>query len=313
MSLDDLLIHYSDFISSINDIYILSKLSLQVFDKYPKNIPKDIYQPIADDLAYSKEVIDLIFADEFEKNQAKITKYKDKSELSALFVESVFAKAAQESLLSENKEVDTTYKIKSVFKKMIIEEEFLSYYSLFDAFINSVIMVIFKRNPEKLSPKGLPDDDKRNIRWDDVLQFDNYDDLISFMIEKYIYGFGYNSLYDRLNILQTDKRFDLQISIKNDDKKLLDEITELRNCFVHNGGRVTNKSLDKLRNPDVNAGDKIILELETNKEVHNYFKEKAFLLFDKTIKKYFKKEFDEKIKFNIWIKFISGKVRPLED
>ncbi|NHJ46891.1 MAG: hypothetical protein FK733_03805 [Asgard group archaeon] len=311
MSWNELLIKYIDFVSNLDDIRILSNLSYQIFDKYPQNIPLHIYEPIDYDLSFARDIVKLQYTDESKTPSREIKdpkKFKPKSKLSSMFLESSMAKAIQIRIQSEDVDEAKVFELKSIFKKIILEQEFLSYYSLFEAYLNSILTIIFKKYPKKLSPKDLPKDEKRNIKWDDILHYDNYDDLIEFMIEKYVYSFGYKSLYKRLNHLQNSKNFNLQINIVQNDEQLLNEIEELRNCFIHSGGRVTIKALPKLRQPNINVGDEIILTPKANIEIYNFFKQKSNLLFKQTAEKYYKKEFDEAYKKDIWIKFITNNV-----
>ena len=311
MSWNELLTKYLDFISNLDDMRILSNLSHQIFDKYPQNIPLHIYEPIDYDLSFARDIVKLQYADESKTPSKEIKdpeKFKPKSKISSIFLESSMAKAIQIRIQSEDFDEAKVFELKSIFKKMILEQEFLSYYSLFEAFLNNILTIIFKKHPKKLNPKDLPKDEKRNIRWGDILQYDNYNDLIEFMIEKYIYSFGYKSLYKRLNILQNNKDFDLQININKNDEPLLNEIDELRNCFIHSGGRVTIKALQKIRQPNFKVGETIILIPKTNIEIYNCFKEKSNLMFKQAAEKYYKKELNEAYKKDIWIKFITKNV-----
>jgi len=61
MSLLDLITKYTDFIAILDDIPILSNLSFQTFHEYPKNIPKEIYEPISQDLSFAQNILNLYF------------------------------------------------------------------------------------------------------------------------------------------------------------------------------------------------------------------------------------------------------------
>jgi len=313
MSWKNLIIKYTDFIILLDDIRVLSNLSFQIFHNYPKNIPRDIYEPISKDLSFAKGLVNLHFdkSDKVgSKEEIDPTNFKPKSNLSAIFLESVSAKAIQ--MMETSKDVPTkketkTVELRSLFKKIILEQEFLSYYSIFEAFLSNLLTIIFKKYPKKLNPKNLPENESREIRWNDILQFSNYDDLIDFMIEKYIYSFGYKSLYERLKSLKS-KKFGFKLSLDKKMKSLLDEIDELRNCLIHNGGRVTNKALKKLNNPDLKAGDWIIITPKTNEDIYKYFKNIVYILYIQTATKHFKKEFENAKKESSLVKFLSDQV-----
>lgn len=312
MSWSELIIKYTDFIILLDDIRVLSNLSIKIFHKYPKNIPNEIYQPISEDLSYAKEIFTLHF-DKFDqqnsKKKADPLNYKLKSKLSSIFLESTIAKGIQMTETAKKTptiDEDKTYKLQSLFKKIILEEEFLSYYSIFEAYISNILTIIFKKNPRKLNPQDLPRNESREMRWDDILQFSNYTDLINYMIEKYVYSFGYKSLYERMRTLQ-DRRFGFNLKLNNEVKSFLDEVDEIRNCLIHNGGRISIKGLKKLQQPDLKVGDWIIITPKTNIEIYNYFKNIAYILYIQTALKDYKKEFENAKLESKYVKFLSDK------
>ena len=297
MTINDLLIKYSDFIAFIDDIHILSNLSLQIFEEYPKNIPPEIYKPIAESLSYASKILVLDHKNLAETN-AQLSpedeeKIRQSHKISAIFLESAMAKAISQMVtIDEVPSVENpkAFRLYSLFNKIIIEEEFLSYYALFEAYIGNILTIILKKYPQKLNPKHLPKNESKEIRWEDVLQYNNYDDLIDFMVEKYIYSFGYKSLYERFKIFQT-KDFGFVFQSLEKIKPFFDETEEIRNCIIHSGGRITNKSLKKLKKPGLKIGEFIQLTTKFNTYVYNKFKTLAFMLFTQTSDKYFKKGF----------------------
>lgn len=299
MIVKNLITRYTDFVSLINDVRILSKLSYQIFDKYPKNIPKEIYKPIEDDLSFFAKNLKLYNAKQtlsYKEIKEKNTpvEYQPKTNLSGIFLESSVAKGIGDLFTKEipvTIAVKSPIKLYSYFKKIILEEEFLSYFALFEAYLNSIISIILKKYPKKLNPTEIKNESKM-IRWDEILQFDNYSDLVDLLVEKYIYSFGYKSIKDRLAILRK-KEFGLDTQIGKDVEKSLDEIQEIRNCIIHNGGRLTRKSINILRKNNLKVGGLIVIKSNLNNDVFNIFKAIAFSLFKQTVTKYFNDDFEE--------------------
>ena len=249
MTIENLITKYSDFIVLINDTRIVSNLSIQVFDRYPENIPHKIYKPIKDSLDFAAKkliVLDYDHQSEVEESMSAedVEKIKQSPKISGIFVESSMAKAIPQLLaLKEVPTVENPKELKlySSFSKIILEQEFLSYYAFFDAYIGNILTMILKKYPKKLNPRNLPKNESREIRWDDILKFDNYDDLTEFMIEKYNYSFGYKSLFERLNTFQS-KEFGFKIPHLKQLKSYLDEIEEIRNCIIHKSASVQDTS-----------------------------------------------------------------------
>jgi len=74
MTIQVLIIKFCDFIALIDDICLLSIFSLQIFEKYPQNIPPHIYQPIANDLEKIPMVVNLYYNNKAKKSELEARK-----------------------------------------------------------------------------------------------------------------------------------------------------------------------------------------------------------------------------------------------
>ena len=148
----------------------------------------------------------------------------------------------------------------STHSKILIPQSlFVSLISQFDAFLGSLIKIIFKIHPEKLFSS------EKNIPFNKLNEFKSIDEIQDYVIEKEVesviresHTYHFEWLEKKLS---TSLRSDLPIW------KTYIEITERRNLFVHNSGKVSSQYINicTINNCDISnikIGDKLFVSQE---------------------------------------------------
>ena len=139
----------------------------------------------------------------------------------------------------------TTYQIQ------VSHAAFLLGFSYFEAFLADVVKEAFARRPNML-PKN------KNLKYEEVLKCDNYDDVIAKMIETETYNIFFGS-FENIGEFFTNK-----LSLPWLDTRHIKEASFIRNCIIHNNSIVDQRLSD---NSNYELGATILL---TATEVHDF-------------------------------------------
>jgi len=112
----------------------------------------------------------------------------------------------------------------------------------FCSFLSDIIKACVKAKPELLTSK-------ETISLEEVLKFQNYDDLVSYIIDKKINELSYGGIKKLEEFLLSRTAISLWQS--EDQKALLSTSIELRNVHTHNRGIINELTLKRLK--DVNT------------------------------------------------------------
>jgi hypothetical protein len=140
----------------------------------------------------------------------------------------------------------------SVFNKLREEEErskiavkvlprslMVSMVSQFDCLITILIKRILKKYEGAISHE-------KTLTITEIKNLKNKDDIIDFLIEKEISSLGYDNHISHIEWIETKTGVKIMEYIK-DEVPILIELTERRNLFVHNDGKVDSKYLNNCK------------------------------------------------------------------
>lgn len=143
------------------------------------------------------------------------------------------------------------------FEPLLLSQELIILIAHVDAFISDSIRAMCKVNPKIMISE-------KKISWRDIIEAENWDNLISFLIEEHSYKLGWESITNRINHIC--ERHGLKISI-SDAIRRLSEAEQLRHIIIHNGSRVSQEYLKKTGRTDVELDELIIITQEYTKQV----------------------------------------------
>lgn len=126
----------------------------------------------------------------------------------------------------------------------------------FLSYISELIQQCMLEKPEMLKSN-------ETVKLEDVLRFDSYDDLVSFLVDKKINELSYGGIKDISSFLA--ERTGLDLFATEEERGLLSVGIELRNIYTHNRGVVNDLFLKRLKNSSHN------MAFEKGKRFHAEF------------------------------------------
>lgn len=178
-------------------------------------------------------------------------------------------------------------KIIDVASIKIVPSSFLvSLVSIFDGFLSNIVKLNYRKNPKLILFNHLADNqnysEMRHLTYEEILNHDYEDDLVSLVIDKEVDFFSHGSHLDQIEWI--NKRFNLDM-----DKKLLNlsefiEVTERRNLFVHCNGVVSKQYLNSCKKnsyalkPEIKLGTQLDVPPEYFKNAYSIFFEAGIKL-----------------------------------
>lgn len=107
----------------------------------------------------------------------------------------------------------------------------------FLSYLSDAIHVAMETQPELLRSK-------EEIRLEELLDFDSFDDLISYLIDRKVTRLAYQGIDGLSDFIQT--RLGMQLCSEEPEQVLLTIAVELRNIYTHNRGLVSDITLKRL-------------------------------------------------------------------
>lgn len=139
------------------------------------------------------------------------------------------------------------------FERLLYAQEMIMVLAHLDAFLADTLRAICTREP-RLLMRG------NKISWREVLEAGSWDRILTRLIDEYSYEFGWKSARERIAYLRDEHGLVVDISDAILDK--LDLAEELRHLFVHNGGRVSRKYLERSGRTGIDVGSIITLSAQ---------------------------------------------------
>ena len=121
-----------------------------------------------------------------------------------------------------------------MYKTQVAHAAYLLGYSYFETYLSDLARMIYRSRPAMLPKKKL-------LSFEQLLECDDYDGVISSMIEKEIL----NSFYASMDKVVEYFKQKLHLSLAGEvEKKRIVKADLIRNCLIHNTGRVDSRIAD---------------------------------------------------------------------
>jgi hypothetical protein len=164
----------------------------------------------------------------------------------------------------------------SVVAKKIIKRNFLvSLVSQFDTYIGDMIKAIFLVRPELLNSS------EKQITFSDLLKFGDVDTAKEFIVEKEIESVLRESYTEQFKWFE--RKLNIQLRKDLPIWKVFIEITQRRNVFVHNDGKVSNQYLNVCKENEVALPSVVKIGKELDIDI-SYFENAFKALFEIGVK-----------------------------
>lgn len=131
--------------------------------------------------------------------------------------------------------------------KLIPRSVFVSFISIYDAYISKLLRILFLIKPEILNSSD------KKISLSDIVNFSNLTDAREWIIEKEVEDVLRKSHVDQLKYIED--KFSLKIKPEEEIYRKFIELTERRNLFVHCDGIISKQYLNACAKNKINIGD----------------------------------------------------------
>lgn len=165
-------------------------------------------------------------------------------------------------------------------KRLIYQQLLVFSITIFEAFINDALLLVFLREPMCLSSE-------RNITWSEVLKLGDFDSLIDYFAAHRVSAVLSGDWYKIVEEFR--KLFDIDLSDEIESKSLA-EIFEIRHTVVHNVGIVDEQFLKKVTSSEwgvkYRVNEEIILNDRLFQRMLNYIDYSVNCIYDSLLNKF---------------------------
>lgn len=138
------------------------------------------------------------------------------------------------------------------YKKILFRMSFIYLISIFDSAIIDLVRELYKKDYRVLIKSN------KNLNYEQILNFENINDLKEYILEKELLEFSYKSIKDQIKYISQE--FKLEIILTTEQLSNLIEIRETRNILVHNNGKVNEVYLRNTKNNNLKIGDERLVD-----------------------------------------------------
>jgi hypothetical protein len=234
---DNYLCRYNDFVYSLGQTQIGAVVQSEFLDDFPKKVP----HPLKRDLVKALIAINQFASDELEDEPADsddstVGSDEDRQGFTMMLM-MVYGGAASRN--DSELKIDFANSIQTQALAMVIAH--------LEAFFADSVRTICRVRPDVMKC------DKK-VDWRTLLELNGWPETQNYLIEEYVFNFGWGSIKDSV----VSARETLGIDLNNIDDAILEEIhtaEQIRNIAMHNGGRASAEYLKRTGREDLSLGD----------------------------------------------------------
>jgi len=221
---------------------VFGQISRNVFNDFPNKVPYRMKRRINKDILRIYKMILHSLTDDQKLSSSTDNLYTIDNETSSVSGD-MFMMMTLNILLNRNTlDID--------FIDFILEQELVMIFTQIDAFLGDTIRVICRNNINIMKSKT------KQISWETVIGSYQSNDIITNLIEEYVYSYGWKNIKGASKSL-SEQPFNLNLKSIDKDIEYLADAELIRHLFVHSGGRVTRDYLIRSNNSDLKIGEKI--------------------------------------------------------
>ena len=175
---------------SINQSKVLNFFGQEIFKEFPKCLPDDIKGQWENNRKFLLEMFVQITNEPINVNSENLeSKMKDiePGNLDIFLNQLAIYKSAMHLGLKTSEDID--------FQRLFFSQELIMACAHLEAFLSDSLRVICRVRPEILKSN-------KKIDWSTIIDSGNWDKIIEFLIENYIYEFGWKTLKDKIKFLK---------------------------------------------------------------------------------------------------------------
>lgn len=238
---------YYNFEMSINQTRLISLAAGETLKEFPKRLPPEARNAMSNKFqSFAQRILKSIGSEEEKVDSKEIPihfseRTEGKDSPSPFFIPWINLNIAR---IIAGKDTEQT----TDFNNLLYAQELAMLFAHLDAFMGDSLRVMCRKEPRLLHRS-------KKMSWDSIIASGSWESLLEKMIEEYSYDFGWKSVNEKIQYLQTEHG--LTIDTSPDDLNQLDDAEKTRNIVIHNGSRVSQEYLDRTMRTDVKVGDLI--------------------------------------------------------
>jgi len=271
---------YNTFYLSLNQRRILYLISRILLKDFPKSLPSNLAVPVARAL---EEVVQVL-GKEMEYSEDRLPRdsgVRFHSEDEAVADPEIFARAA----MIFAQQLMTGKEIRQLdFERLVCEQELTMVFAHLDAFWGDSVRAVCRVCPEVMKSGS-------TMKRETILSFAGWDPLIAHLVEEFVFEFTVTPVEKRVKLMRD--RLGLPIQCPQSAIALLVEAETVRNVVVHNGGRITAESINRIGRSDLVVGDFVDVKHEYVSSVLSWACVVASVMFVEISKKFFDRSENE--------------------
>ena len=237
---------YYDSVMGLRQTEFQTLVTREVLREFPANLPEHLQETLTKSLVeIGKTVLKAAQMAE-EGKEASFSIPTSKNEIDQKLLDSTifFYLAIIGSKKGKTKEAKEV--IQQGFERIISSQSLVMVFAHIDAFLADTVRIICFIHPEILRSE-------KKIDWATAIAFENKDQLLEFLRERFVLEFGLPNLSKRVEYLS--KNLGVDIDRTKIDLELLDNAENTRHIIIHNGGKVSQEFLERTKRTDVKIGD----------------------------------------------------------
>jgi hypothetical protein len=273
---------YKNYISSTSQVEILTLVSGEAVKDFPKHLPEELRGPLLLGMRETANaLIEVAKAAEMGKRISRSVR-RPNDPTKGKLLDSVLSLFISEVTADNSRGIDERFQ--EGFERLLSSQAIIMAFAHLDAFISDTMRAICVARPEVLKSE-------KKIEWSMALTFDKKEDLIKYLIERYVFEFGWLNLSNRVEHLK--KQIGLELIQPESERELLDMAENIRHLAVHNGGRASQEFIERTGRNDLGIGDLVPITLDEIGKISSAARLLASDLFASVSKKFFSIEDDQ--------------------
>jgi hypothetical protein len=233
---------------NMSKVDLLSMYSHEIFVDFPKNLPENSKQQHKSDMEIlNKAKTDLT---NIEFNLLTEKQYVE------LGVSKEFYRFVHNFSLAEFK----SNELESFdYEQVLYGQELISLYSFLEGYFQDLQRLLF------LNDKSLLSNNDTEVSLNKVLKAENYNELISIIIEEKLEKSGYEKISSIINKWKREP-FKIILKLKKDELEELDKFTCIRNIIIHNNSKINESLICYLNKDEFKIGQTFKLDIQIMKK-----------------------------------------------
>jgi hypothetical protein len=235
-----------------SQIDILTLVSAETLKDFPTNLPDELKEPLLKGMLEVGTALKEVAKAAKEGKPIRKNLSRPTDPTKGKLLDSVISLFISQVSMDESQVISERFQIG--FERLLSLQTVIMTFAFLDAFMADTVRTICIARPEVLKSE-------KKIEWSTALTFDKKEDLIKYLIERYVFEFGWLNLLKRIEHLE--KQVGIELETPASQIQLLDMAENIRHVAVHNGGKVSQEFIERTGRNDLAIGEFVPVTFES--------------------------------------------------